>query len=77
MKRRLSTTVPERVYSLRGLGAVGGGVGTFLLVSAIDKREQADKALACDRTAEGDCRRALWFGTICGSLDGFDSSVKT
>lgn len=40
-------------YSFLGLGAVGAGAGTFLLVSALDKRKQADDAFACDRTPQG------------------------
>jgi hypothetical protein len=56
-------------YSLLGLAGVGAGVGTFLLVSSLDKRDQADKAFACDRTAEG-CSLAEQ-----ERIDGLDSDA--
>jgi hypothetical protein len=40
-------------YSLLGLGVVSAGVGTLFLVSSLDKRAQANKAFACDRTEDG------------------------
>jgi hypothetical protein len=57
-------------YSLLGLGVVGAGVGTFFLVSSLDKRDQADQVFACDTTPQG-CS-----DTERGKIDRLDADAK-
>lgn len=57
-------------YSLLGAAAVGAGVGTFFLVSSLDKRSQADQVFACDKTPQR-CSDAEQ-----GKIDSLDADAK-